>query len=285
MPASAPPTRPVRAALQVCDQILAAEPGDADALQSKVFCLIELNRALDALRVIESVPALAEDRRFERAYCLYTLNREAEAIALLAPGGVTPTDAKSLQLLAQIKYRLGEGGAAAALFLQAEAIGGSSSELSTNIVASLVSAGKGAEALEYASGLSEAMQDGDDEFVSASPAQFELCAREPAPQSPRPRARAREPAPESPRPRARVREPASERRREAAPRPCTPSAAPARACATGPEVPCLPAAQVLQPRLRRDLSGQVRRGQGAARRGAAALQGDPLARGVLGGGD
>ena len=154
----------------MCDRILAAEPGDADALHAKVISLIELNKCSDALQILESAPALASGRAFERAYCLYTLNRESEALELLMPGGAQPDEPKAMQLVAQIKYRLGEWGAAAAYFLQSESAAGRSSELSTNIIAALVSAGKGDEALEYASSI-----DAGEKSSGASPStQFEL---------------------------------------------------------------------------------------------------------------
>lgn len=135
---------------QVCDQILAAAPGDGDALHSKIVSLIELSKTEDALKVLEATPALAERCVFEKAYCLYSLYREDEALQLLMPKGAEPSEARELQLAGQIKYRKGDSAAAAALLQKAEAVAGPSAELSTNILAALVSAGKGAEALEYA---------------------------------------------------------------------------------------------------------------------------------------
>ena len=55
-----------------------------------------------------------------------------------------------MQLVAQIMYRNGDYAKAAQLFQQAETSGGSSSELSTNILAALVSAGEPQRAIEYA---------------------------------------------------------------------------------------------------------------------------------------
>ena len=132
---------------QVCDQILAAAPGDGDALHSKIVSLIELSKTEDALKVLEATPALAERCVFEKAYCLYSLYREDEALQLLMPKGAEPSEARELQLAGQIKYRKGDSAAAAALLQKAEAVAGPSAELSTNILAALVSAGKGAEAL------------------------------------------------------------------------------------------------------------------------------------------
>ena len=121
-----------------------------DGLQAKVVSLIELSKAADALQLLESTPALGEACTFERAYCLYSLHREDDALALLMPKGAEPRESRELQLAGQIMYRRGEAGRAAELFRQSEAVGGASSELSTNILAALVSAGHGEEALEYA---------------------------------------------------------------------------------------------------------------------------------------
>ena len=74
----------------MCDQILAAAPGDSDALLSKVAALIELGQANDALQVIESNPELGDACTFEKAYCLYNLYRESEALPLLMPGIIQP---------------------------------------------------------------------------------------------------------------------------------------------------------------------------------------------------
>ena len=134
----------------MCDQILAAKPGDVDALQSKVVSFIDLGQAADALQLIEAhSDKLNEACAYERAYCLYSLYREGEAL-MLVPRGGAPWSSRELQLAGQIMYRTGDASKAAALFQQSEAAGGASSELSTNILAALVAAGKADEALEYA---------------------------------------------------------------------------------------------------------------------------------------
>jgi len=150
------------AAVEVCDQILAAAPGDTDALHVKVCSLIELSKTEEALQVIESSPGLAGACTFEHGYCLYALHREDEALELLMPGGATPEAPRDLQLAGQILYRKGEAARAADLFKASESAGGPSTELSTNILAALVSAGAGAEALEYAKQLSGAASGGAD---------------------------------------------------------------------------------------------------------------------------
>ncbi|KAL3909418.1 MAG: hypothetical protein SGPRY_009432 [Prymnesium sp.] len=73
------------------------------------------------------------------------MHRETEALSLLSAA----RSAQEAQLAAQIKYRLGEHSEAAALFEQAEE-GGSSSELSTNLLAALVGAERYEDALAIA---------------------------------------------------------------------------------------------------------------------------------------
>lgn len=183
---------------QVCDQILAAAPGDSDALHAKLVNLIELGKMEEALQVrcrpkmalksgtcplisaralsrthsmqvVESSPELAEICRFEWAYCLYSLSREKEALSLLMTSkGAEPSDARGLQLAAQILYRQGDYAKAADYFQKSEATGGPSAELSTNILAAQVSAGGGAAAADYAKRITEG---GNSEAYSS---QFEL---------------------------------------------------------------------------------------------------------------
>lgn len=46
----------IRPCAQVCDQILAAAPGDTDALHVKVCSLIELSKTEEALQVLAAAP-------------------------------------------------------------------------------------------------------------------------------------------------------------------------------------------------------------------------------------
>ena len=158
----------------MCDEILAASPGDTDALHTKVVSQIELGNAAEAIQVLESNPELGEACMFERAYCLYSLYREAEALKLLMPDGDEPKESRELQLAAQIMYRTGEAAKAAEFFRKSEEIGGASSELSTNILAALVSAGKGEEALAYAKQTGAAMDTGSSSGDGSGETQFEL---------------------------------------------------------------------------------------------------------------
>ena len=57
--------------IEMCDSILTQIPGDVDALKVKVSSLIALDKIPQALNVCEGT----EDLCFEKAYCLYRLNK------------------------------------------------------------------------------------------------------------------------------------------------------------------------------------------------------------------
>mmetsp|Transcript_43059 Transcript_43059/g.115131 ORF Transcript_43059/g.115131 Transcript_43059/m.115131 type:complete len:86 (-) Transcript_43059:902-1159(-) len=60
--------------LLTLNEILLLAPDDADALRAKVVSLIQLQKHNQALEIINSKAAL-KDCLFEKAYCLYRLNR------------------------------------------------------------------------------------------------------------------------------------------------------------------------------------------------------------------
>ena len=65
--------------------------------------------------------SMDERREFERAYCLYMLNREAESLKTLEDG--EPLSGRRAQLAAQIHYRLGNFEQAAELFRKVRGLG------------------------------------------------------------------------------------------------------------------------------------------------------------------
>jgi signal recognition particle subunit SRP72 len=105
-------------ALHTCDQILALVPGDDDARTAKVSLLIHSEQYSEALRLLQSSPA-AERLQFETAYCLYRLDRHAEALALLGTGAAS---AGVAQLRAQLQYRRGDAAGAVATYSQAHEV-------------------------------------------------------------------------------------------------------------------------------------------------------------------
>ena len=57
--------------IEVCNNILTQQPGDVDALKVKISSLIALDKIEEALKQCQSV----EELSFEKAYCLYRLNK------------------------------------------------------------------------------------------------------------------------------------------------------------------------------------------------------------------
>jgi Flp pilus assembly protein TadD len=86
--------------LGACDRVLALDPSDGSASHAKLVALIELGRYEEAEPLAAAAGAV-----YERAYCLYQLSREDEALALLPPEDQA-TEAEAV-LAAQILYRQG----------------------------------------------------------------------------------------------------------------------------------------------------------------------------------
>lgn len=57
--------------IEVCDRILKEIPGDCDALRVKISSLIALDKIEEALAVSNQ----SDEVPFEKAYCLYRLNK------------------------------------------------------------------------------------------------------------------------------------------------------------------------------------------------------------------
>ncbi|WAR22360.1 SRP72-like protein [Mya arenaria] len=94
-------------ALKVANKILQEAPGEVEAFQSKVVCLINLERFNDALNAMNKDKNMQSNVRFEKAYCEYRLNRTQEALSTLRAGGDN-LDNRCKELLAQVLYRLEE---------------------------------------------------------------------------------------------------------------------------------------------------------------------------------
>lgn len=139
-------------ALIKCDRVLKIAPNDADVLRIKLVCHIDQAQYTEALALLDSRADLSSSCAFERAYCLYSLHRNAEALAVLQEGGDTSQHAL---LAAQVHYRLGGHSEAARLLREAAESAPPSAELNTNVLAALISAGRSREALEHAEGVEE----------------------------------------------------------------------------------------------------------------------------------
>ncbi|KAM3204812.1 signal recognition particle subunit SRP72 [Capsicum annuum] len=124
-------------AVKVSDQLLAAAPGDEDAIRCKVVALVKADCIDEALAAIKKASV---DLSFFKAYCLYRQNKLAEALqSLKGKEGST----ESMLLESQILYRLGKMGASVDIYqmLPKSTI----DSLEINLVAGLVSAGRTSE--------------------------------------------------------------------------------------------------------------------------------------------
>lgn len=95
-------------ALALTKQILEVSRDDADTLHCQVVSLIHLSRfepALLLMRSINKKRKASEGKLYqlEKAYCLYRLEKYAEALVILA--GLPRDDVKVLELEAQVAYR------------------------------------------------------------------------------------------------------------------------------------------------------------------------------------
>ncbi|KAI8051283.1 hypothetical protein BDF22DRAFT_692999 [Syncephalis plumigaleata] len=103
--------------LECCDQLLKLDSQDTDALRAKLVTLIRLDRYHEALKFLDigMPPAMARERVFERAYCLYRLERLADVEALFKTVDVT-TSLQLTHLKAQVAYKMEDFPAAIKLY-------------------------------------------------------------------------------------------------------------------------------------------------------------------------
>lgn len=104
-------------ALPLCTKALQARPDDTTARRCRVFALLSLSRWSDALQACENLANQEETFAFERAYCLYRLNRFQDALDALAKGKAAGADPDRLQKLeAQVRYRMSDYEQAASMY-------------------------------------------------------------------------------------------------------------------------------------------------------------------------
>ena len=60
------------------DAVLAINPSDTDARQTKLFLLLQTDKYAQALDLLDHAPD-GQDVAYERAYCLYRLQHEEDA--------------------------------------------------------------------------------------------------------------------------------------------------------------------------------------------------------------
>ncbi|RPD58086.1 hypothetical protein L226DRAFT_537340 [Lentinus tigrinus ALCF2SS1-7] len=119
-------------AIKTCDKILRLDPNDSDALQTKLFLLLQTDQYAAALAMTEAPAGLpsSEDARdgeshlFEKTYSLYRLHREEDATRVLESMKAESEEAGEevdrgvLHLEAQLAYRQGSYQAAFDLYHQ-----------------------------------------------------------------------------------------------------------------------------------------------------------------------
>ncbi|KAH7908266.1 hypothetical protein BJ138DRAFT_1103640 [Hygrophoropsis aurantiaca] len=92
-------------AIKTCNKILRVEPADKDALQTKLFLLLQTEQYETALPLIKHDSDNPENL-FERAYALYRLHHEPEADSALSEIKQTEKEHRGvLHLEAQLNYR------------------------------------------------------------------------------------------------------------------------------------------------------------------------------------
>ncbi|KAK6054103.1 hypothetical protein COOONC_08391 [Cooperia oncophora] len=92
-------------ALQAANRIIRRYPKELYAFKCKLVCLIQLGMYDDALTLLKKTPPnQMGECAFEKAYILYRLERNDEALEALA--ACDPKDHRALELKAQLCYRL-----------------------------------------------------------------------------------------------------------------------------------------------------------------------------------
>ena len=99
--------------LKIVEKIFAIVPDDPEALHCKIICLIQCSKFVEALKIIDSL-ASGEGTQFEKAYCLYRLERYEESRKTLE--GLPPREERVRELSAQIAYRLEDYGTASSVY-------------------------------------------------------------------------------------------------------------------------------------------------------------------------
>lgn len=128
--------------LKVADQVLSVAPGDEDALRCKIVALIKSDAVDKALSTIIESENLPIDLKFYKAYCLYRQNKLQDALESL---NNLERSLMVLQLESQILYRLGKMDACMQSYEKLQKLKIDSLDVKSNIIATLVSAGRSNE--------------------------------------------------------------------------------------------------------------------------------------------
>ncbi|KAF9067953.1 hypothetical protein BDP27DRAFT_1383809 [Rhodocollybia butyracea] len=115
-----------KGAERTCEKILRLDPNDSDAKQTKLFIHLqreEYNKALELIDNKDQPQSSENAKLFEKAYALYRMKREKDALAILdeikGRGSETEEEERGvMHLEAQLNYRLGNYQLAYDVYLQ-----------------------------------------------------------------------------------------------------------------------------------------------------------------------
>ncbi|CAM9867203.1 unnamed protein product [Chrysoparadoxa australica] len=125
--------------IEACDQVLASNKGDLDALRVRCMCHIRLGEFGKALQGL-SRPEVQKDFGLERAYCYYRQGKLKESLKACRAAAAAGNDSPTLKhLLAHVCYGLGSYEEAAKGL---EELQEDEAELLPNLQAALVAMGK-----------------------------------------------------------------------------------------------------------------------------------------------
>lgn len=103
-------------ALPLCMKALDAQPDNATVQRCRVFALLNLSRWGDVLQCCEKYKSGEDAFTFERAYCLYRLNKFQEALDTLGTAEGDEDCDRIKRLEAQVRYRMGDYNTCAGIY-------------------------------------------------------------------------------------------------------------------------------------------------------------------------
>ncbi|ETL89285.1 hypothetical protein L917_11757 [Phytophthora nicotianae] len=131
-------------AVDICNKIRSKFPDDVDAVKVKCVALIRLEKFDKALELAVKYDFL----NTEKAYCLYRLKQDDEALKLLEGGDLEALSTAQLHLAAQLHFRQGNYNQSICIYellLSRAQEGDDLLELQTNLLAAYASAGRSQE--------------------------------------------------------------------------------------------------------------------------------------------
>lgn len=149
-------------ALPLCLKALETRPDSTVARRCRVFALLSLSRWSDALQVCGKFATSENMFGFERAYCLYRLNRFQEALDTLAKAGEASSEdddsARCKRLEAQVRYRMGDYESCAEMYENLYEEDSEDVGLLVNAVASRVSGDRPRQAIKLMADVEDCLE-------------------------------------------------------------------------------------------------------------------------------